>query len=93
MITSEQHKDLLRKYAEAVVKIGLNLRAGQRLINTNSATRGVLPSARPLVHEVAKAAYASDARFVDVIWGDKELLRIRLQHAPADSLSETPNGT
>ncbi|MGE5374427.1 MAG: aminopeptidase [Bacteroidota bacterium] len=90
MASQEQHQDLLRKYAEAIVRVGLNLRAGQRLIITNAVARGVPPATRPLVHEVAKAAYAAGARFVDVIWGDEEMLRIRLQSAPADSFDEYP---
>ncbi|MBN2116587.1 MAG: aminopeptidase [Anaerolineales bacterium] len=90
MSSKKQHQEYLRKYAEVVVKVGLNLRAGQRLIITNAAARGVPPAARPFVHEIAKAAYAAGARFVDVIWGDEELLRIRLQNAPADSFSEYP---
>ena len=90
MAANQQHQELLRKYAEAIVKVGLNLRAGQRLIITNATARGVPPPARPLVHEVAKAAYAAGARFVDVIWSDEDMLRLRLQHAPADSFSEYP---
>src|SRR5512142_3122815 len=90
MPSKKQHQEYLRKYAEAVVKIGLNLRAGQRLIITNAVARGVPPAARPFVHEIAKAAYAAGARFVDVIWGDEEMLRIRLKQAPADSFSEYP---
>jgi aminopeptidase len=88
MASKKQHQELLRKYAEAVVKVGLNLRAGQRLIITNATARGVLPAARPFVHEIAKAAYSIGARYVDVIWGDEEMLRIRLQNAPADSFDE-----
>ena len=84
------HQELLRRYAEAIVKVGLNLRPGQRLIITNAAARGVPPAGRPLVHEVAKAAYAAGARYVEVIWGDEEMLRIRLQNAPADSFEEYP---
>lgn len=87
---SQRHKDLLRKYAEAIVNVGLNLRAGQRLIITNATARGVPPAGRALVHEVTRAAYAAGARFVDVIWGDEEMMRLRLQHAPADSFSEYP---
>src|SRR5512145_3285787 len=85
-----QHQELLQKYAEAIVRVGLNLRAGQRLIITNGTSRGVLPPARSLVHAVTKAAYAAGARYVDVIWGDEEMLRLRLQHAPADSFNEYP---
>ena len=90
MESNQQHQDLLQKYAEAIVRVGLNLRAGQRLIITNATSRGVLQPARPLVHAVTKAAYAAGARFVDVIWGDEEMLRLRLQHAPADSFGEYP---
>ena len=87
---SSQHQELLQKYAEAIVRVGLNLREGQRLIITNATARGVPPAGRPLVHAVTRAAYAAGARFVDVIWGDEEMLRLRLQYAPADSFSEYP---
>lgn len=88
MPSKKEHQELLMKYAEAVVRVGLNLRAGQRLIITNAVARGVPPAGRALVHEVAKAAYAAGARYVDVIWGDEEMLRIRLQNAPVDSFNE-----
>jgi aminopeptidase len=90
MRSTPEHQELLKKYAEAVVRVGLNLRAGQRLIITNATSRGVPIAARPFVHEVAKAAYAAGARFVDVIWGDEEVMRLRLQHAPADSFDDYP---
>ena len=77
MESNQQHQELLQKYAEAIVRVGLNLRAGQRLIITNATARGVPPAGRPLVHAVTKAAYAAGARFVDVIWGDEEMLRLR----------------
>ena len=88
MSSKKEHQELLKKYAEAIVKVGLNLRAGQRLIITNATARGVPPSGRTLVHEVTKAAYAAGARYVDVIWGDEEMLRIRLQNAPVNSFDE-----
>lgn len=90
MASKKHHEELLRKYAEAIVRVGLNLRAGQRLIITNATARGVPPAGRPLVHAVTKAAYAAGARFVEVIWGDEEMLRLRLQNAPADSFDEYP---
>lgn len=90
MAPTQEHQELLQKYAEAIVRVGLNIRKGQRLIITNAMARGVPPAGRALVHEVTKAAYAAGARFVDVIWGDEEMLRIRLQNAPADSFDEYP---
>lgn len=90
MPSKEQHQELLQKYAEAIVKVGLNLRKGQRLIITNATARGVPPAGRALVHAVTKAAYAAGAKYVETIWGDEEMHRIRLQNAPADSFDEYP---
>ena len=50
-------QESLQKYAETVVRVGLNLREGQRLLINNLSTRGVLLHVAPLVREVAKAAY------------------------------------
>ena len=87
---THKHEKLLQKYAEVIVKVGLNLQKGQRLIITNSRLRGVSIIAAPLVREVVRAAYQAGARFVDVIWSDEEGLRIRLQNAPRESLMEYP---
>src|SRR5688500_14185618 len=84
MESNQQHQELLQKYAEAIVRVGLNLRAGQRLIITNATARGVPPAGRALVHAVTKAAYAAGARYVEVIWGDEEMLRIRSEENTSD---------
>ncbi len=89
-MTDKTHQEMLHKYAEAIVKVGLNIRAGQGLIITLAATRGVPIQFAPLVREVAKSAYAVGARYVDVIWGDEEMLRLRAQQAPHDSFGEYP---
>ena len=89
-MTSPTHQEMLKKYAEVIVKVGLNIRKGQRLVITNSRIRGVPLQAAPLVREVVREAYAAGARYVDVIWGDEELLRSRLQNAPRETLSEYP---
>src|SRR5690349_25127754 len=89
-MASKKHDELLHKYAEAIVRVGLNLRAGQRLIITLAANRGVPHQFAPLVHEVAKAAYAAGAKYVEVLWGDEEMLPLRVEHAPSDSFDEYP---
>ena len=89
-MTEKTHQEMLAKYAEAIVKVGLNIRAGQRLIINNMAVRGVPYQFAPLVREVAKAAYTAGAKYVEVIWGDEEMLRLRAQHAPRDSFDEYP---
>ena len=78
----------LEKYAELTVKVGLNLQPGQRLMIGNPTTRGVQLHAAPLVRQIALSAYKAGARYVDVIWGDEALTRIRFQHAPRDSFHE-----
>ncbi len=87
-MSNKSHQESLEKYAEAIVKVGLNIRTGQRLIINLAATRGVPHQFAPLVCEVAKAAYRVGARYVDVIWGDEEMLRLRAQYAPRDSFDE-----
>ena len=89
-MTTQTHQELLQKYAEAIVKVGLNIRAGQRLIINNATSQGIPPAGRDLVLAVTRAAYAAGARYVQSIWGDEEMLRIRLQNAPADSFTEYP---
>lgn len=81
-------QESLQKYAELVVRVGLNLREGQRLLINSLTTRGVLLHNAPLVREVAKAAYKAGARYVDVLWSDEELLKTRVQMAPRDSFDE-----
>jgi aminopeptidase len=72
----------LDAYAELIVKIGLNLRAGQRLI-----IRAPLEAA-PLVRRVTAHAYDGGARLVETVWSDPQLALIRYTHAPADSFTE-----
>ncbi len=81
MASSSFNKNL-KKYAEVVVKIGLGLRKGQRL-----SIRTPIHTA-PLVREIARVAYEVGARYVDVIWADEELARLRVESAPRDSHDE-----
>lgn len=89
-MTNQTHQEMLAKYAEAIVKVGLNIRKGQRLIITLGTTRGVIHQFAPLVHEITKAAYKAGAKYVEALWGDEEMLRLRAQYAPKDSYDEYP---
>lgn len=89
-MTEKTHQDLLAKYAEAIVKVGLNIRAGQRLIISSGGTRGVPHQFAPLVREISKAAYAAGAKYVEAIFADEEMLRIRAQHAPKGTFDIYP---
>jgi len=81
-------QELLHKYAELIVRTGLNLHEGQRLLINNLTTRGVPLHVAPLVREVTKSAYKAGARYVEVLWGDEELLKTRVQMSPRHSLNE-----
>ena len=80
----------LQKYAELAVRVGLNLRPGQRLLVRAPAPYGVAFEHAPLVHYVAEVAYKAGARLVDVFWGDEQMELIRFAGAPRDSFTEFP---
>ncbi|MCA1296676.1 aminopeptidase [Paenibacillus sp. alder61] len=75
---------LLEKYAELVVKVGVNIQPGQVLIvqaplETVEFTRLV----------VAKA-YESGAKYVQVEWDDEAITKMRYEKAPDDSFGYYP---
>jgi aminopeptidase len=74
----------LQNYAELAVKIGVGLRAGQRLL-----VRAPVESA-PLIRLIAESAYKAGARLVDVIWNDDAIMLARFKYAPRDSFEEFP---
>lgn len=76
---------LLEKYVELIVRVGLNLRAGQKLMVSAPL------NAAPLVRLVTASAYRAGARLVDVNWNDEELTRIRFENAPRDSFDVYPH--
>jgi aminopeptidase len=84
-MNEQEFSQALQKYADVTVKVGLNLRAGQRLF----VLAGIFDS--QLVRSVAASAYEAGARLVDVIWEDEETTHIHLKRAPEDALEEIPN--
>ena len=84
-MNDQEFSQALQKYADVVVRVGLNLRAGQRLL----IFAGIFDY--PLVRRVFASAYKAGARFVDVIWDDEESTHIHLKNAPEDALHEIPN--
>jgi aminopeptidase len=77
----------LEKYAEVIVKVGVNLQPGQRLF-IHGYRAPAEPEAIPLVRQIALKAYKAGVRFVDSVFGDEQLSLIRFQHAPRDSFEE-----
>jgi aminopeptidase len=77
-----EHERSLSAYADLIVRVGLNLQAGQRLL-----IRAPLETA-PLARHIAARAYDHGARLVEAAYSDPHLQLIRFQHAPADSFEE-----
>ena len=73
----------LNKYAELVVRTGVNLQP-QQLLVINSPIE-----CSDFAHRVAEAAFEAGAKDVKVIWSDERLARIRLDKAEADFSPES----
>jgi len=83
---NEQDFDqMLAKYADVIIHVGLSLRNDQRL-----AIRGILEDA-PFIRKVTESAYKAGARYVDVMWSDEPSARIRMEHADDKALVEIPD--
>ncbi len=58
----------LEKYANVIVKVGLNIQPGQRLLVSSTALfDGASLEAAALIRLVTKSAYQFGARYVDII--------------------------
>lgn len=72
------------RYADLIVRIGLNLQQGQSLyVNSN------LESA-PFTRSVVKKAYEAGARQVYVDWNDEAVTRLKYELAPDEAFTEYP---
>jgi aminopeptidase len=89
---STEFEQNLEKFAEVIIKVGLNLQPGQRLLIGPPifALKGVPLELAPLVRVIAKKAYQAGAKLVDVNWSDDTLQLIRIQNAPDDTFEEYP---
>lgn len=89
---SSEFEQKLEKYAEVILKVGLNLQPKQRLLigGPSVGGDGISFGAAPLVRIIAKKAYQMGARLVDVMWADEQMRLIRFQYGPKKSLREYP---
>ena len=81
MSTGEQR---LADYAQLVVRVGVNLQAGQTL-----AVSAGLEHA-PLARAIARQAYEAGARFVDVVYADPHVRRAHIENASEAMLGYSP---
>ncbi|HEU5214166.1 MAG TPA: aminopeptidase [Gaiellaceae bacterium] len=77
-------EDLLDRYAELIVGYGANVQPDQVV-----AVEGPLEAA-PLVRRIVRGAYERGARYVDAVYFDAYVKRIRIESAPDQSLEWVP---
>lgn len=71
----------LRTYAELLLKVGVNLQPGQKLLLRTST------EAVELTRLVVELAYKMGSPFVEVMWSDDGVTRSRFMHGPEGSFS------
>ncbi len=82
---SSDFETKLQKYAELVIKVGVNIQPGQELMLR------VPIDAAPLARKLAIEAYKAGSKYVNVFYGDDEQTLIRYQYAPRDSFDYFPD--
>ncbi|PEA53411.1 aminopeptidase [Bacillus pseudomycoides] len=75
----------LKKYAQLVIQVGINIQEGQTLV-----IHAPITSSR-LVRELSKQAYQFGAKNVHVEYSDEELTLIKYLHSPLEGLKEFPH--
>ena len=77
-------EELLDRYAELIVGFGANVQPDQIV-----AVEAALDAA-PLVRRLTRCAYERGARYVEAVYFDADVKRIRIESAPDDSLDWVP---
>ena len=80
----ENFNELLQKYADFIVRVGVNPQPGQTLI-INCPLEGA-----PLARLCVRSAYEAGARDVQVNWQDDAVTRIRMELGSEDA--DRPQG-
>lgn len=79
------HEEKLGRYADVIVRVGLNIQPGQELIISAEH------QTQPLVVEVVKKAYDAGAGLVNVMYYDDKVSLARFEHAGDASFDMTPS--
>ena len=78
-------EDALGRYADAIVRSCVALRAGETLLVDCE------PAHRELAIALASAAYTAGAEIVDVVYTDRRVQRVRIADGPAAALGRVPS--
>lgn len=68
----------LEKYAELIVKVGVNVQPDQKVVITSSV------ESAPLSRLITKKAYEVGASDVIINWADEEITLLRYQNSPIE---------
>lgn len=83
----------LQKYAQLILRVGLNIQPHQRLLIGHSTRGNRTPiETASLVRVVTEEAYKMGVPLVEVLWDDDSLRRIRAEHAAEETLEMTVDG-
>jgi len=77
------HSDLLDRYAQLIVRSGVNVAPGQELVMTAPV------DAIPLVRLITEHAYKAGASLVTTLYGDDAATLARFQYAPDESFDKS----
>jgi aminopeptidase len=88
-ITADFEK-YLDNYIEVIIKKGLNIQPGQRLLITSLFYPGVPIELTSFVRRIVEKAYKSGAKFVDVMWSDDEIELLKFKYGNQETLEEFP---
>ena len=75
---------LVDRYAELIIRVGVNLQPDQHLL-----VNGFVEHA-PLARAVARAGYAAGARYVDVRYSDDFVRRAMIEYGPDEAIDYSP---
>ncbi|KYD10378.1 aminopeptidase [Caldibacillus debilis] len=78
-------QEKLEKYAELIVKVGVNVQPGQTVV-----MNAYLHDA-PLARLIVKKAYELGAKHVYIDWADEEITRTKYRLAPDEAFDEYPH--
>lgn len=84
MINTQDFNILLKKYAEVIVRSGVNVQEGHRVV-LNIAVDQV-----QLAREIVEAAYEQGAKEVKVKWSDDKITRAHYLYQDLDTLTDIP---
>lgn len=87
-MTDTQFEQNLKKYADVLVRVGVNITEGDLLLLTVTLTGD--EATQRLAHYVIESAYAAGAKYVDVNWTDPMTGKLRALYANEDTLDFVP---